>query len=99
RSVDIRRWPIAGRAGRRDHLPWSVDIDCDPERNSARCGFRPERTERAHGCGDGALRSAGNRLKASPVAMIAGIGAAVPAGIMTNADFERTLDTSDQWIV
>ena len=31
--------------------------------------------------------------------MIAGIGAAVPAGIMTNADFERMLDTSDQWIV
>jgi 3-oxoacyl-[acyl-carrier-protein] synthase-3 len=34
-----------------------------------------------------------------PVAMIAGIGAAVPAGVLTNADFERTLDTSDQWIV
>jgi 3-oxoacyl-[acyl-carrier-protein] synthase III len=31
--------------------------------------------------------------------MIGGIGAAVPAGIMTNADFERMLDTSDQWIV
>jgi 3-oxoacyl-[acyl-carrier-protein] synthase-3 len=31
--------------------------------------------------------------------MIAGIGAAVPAGVLTNADFERTLDTSDQWIV
>lgn len=35
----------------------------------------------------------------SPVAAIAGIGAAVPAGVLTNADFERTLDTSDQWIV
>lgn len=35
----------------------------------------------------------------SPIAMIAGLGAAVPAGILTNADFERTLDTSDQWIL
>jgi 3-oxoacyl-[acyl-carrier-protein] synthase-3 len=34
-----------------------------------------------------------------PVALIAGIGAAVPAGVLTNADFERMLDTSDQWIV
>jgi 3-oxoacyl-[acyl-carrier-protein] synthase-3 len=31
--------------------------------------------------------------------MIAGVGAAVPAGVLTNADFERMLDTSDQWIV
>jgi len=35
----------------------------------------------------------------TPVAMIAGIGAAVPAGILTNADLERTLDTSDEWII
>lgn len=35
----------------------------------------------------------------APVAMIAGVGAAVPAGVLTNADFERMLDTSDQWIV
>jgi 3-oxoacyl-[acyl-carrier-protein] synthase-3 len=34
-----------------------------------------------------------------PVAVIAGLGAAVPAGLLTNADLERTLDTSDQWIV
>jgi 3-oxoacyl-[acyl-carrier-protein] synthase-3 len=38
-------------------------------------------------------------VTAVPVAMIAGVGAAVPAGVMTNADFERTLETSDQWIV
>lgn len=34
-----------------------------------------------------------------PVAMIAGIGAAVPAGVLTNADLERMLDTSDEWII
>jgi 3-oxoacyl-[acyl-carrier-protein] synthase III len=34
-----------------------------------------------------------------PVAMIAGVGAAVPAGVLTNADLERTLDTSDEWII
>ncbi len=31
--------------------------------------------------------------------MIAGVGAAVPAGTLTNADLEKTLDTSDAWIV
>ena len=31
--------------------------------------------------------------------MIAGVGAAVPAGLLTNADLERTLDTTDAWIV
>ena len=36
---------------------------------------------------------------APPFAMIAGIGAAVPAGLLTNADLERTLDTSNEWII
>jgi len=35
----------------------------------------------------------------APIAMIAGVGAAVPAGLLTNADLERILDTSDAWIV
>ncbi len=30
---------------------------------------------------------------------MAGIGSAVPARVVTNADLEKTLDTSDQWIV
>ena len=34
-----------------------------------------------------------------PIARIAGIGAAVPATVITNADLEKTLETSDQWIV
>ncbi|MFZ5625383.1 MAG: beta-ketoacyl-ACP synthase III [Gemmatimonadota bacterium] len=34
-----------------------------------------------------------------PIVSIDGIGSAVPAGVLTNADLERTLDTSDQWIV
>ncbi len=34
-----------------------------------------------------------------PVAMIAGLGAAVPSTVITNADLEARLDTSDQWIV
>lgn len=38
-------------------------------------------------------------MTVQPVAMIAGIGAAVPAGILTNADLERMLDTSDEWII
>jgi len=34
-----------------------------------------------------------------PIARIAGLGVAVPDRIVTNHDFEKTLDTSDQWIV
>ncbi len=34
-----------------------------------------------------------------PFAEIAGLGVAVPARIVTNAEFEATLDTTDQWIV
>ncbi len=36
----------------------------------------------------------GNALRAA----ITGIGAAVPEKVMTNSDFERFLDTSDEWI-
>ena len=31
-------------------------------------------------------------------AAIIGLGAAVPEKVLTNADFERILDTSDEWI-
>ncbi|HEV2291202.1 MAG TPA: beta-ketoacyl-ACP synthase III [Gemmatimonadales bacterium] len=34
-----------------------------------------------------------------PIAYIAGLGTAVPPRVVTNRDFEKTLDTSDQWIV
>ncbi|HET9065846.1 MAG TPA: beta-ketoacyl-ACP synthase III [Gemmatimonadales bacterium] len=34
-----------------------------------------------------------------PIAWMAGIGAAAPEGRLTNADLERYLDTSDEWIV
>jgi len=33
-----------------------------------------------------------------PVAALAGLGTFVPAQVLTNADFERMLDTSDTWI-
>lgn len=34
-----------------------------------------------------------------PLARIAGIGAATPESVLSNADLERYLDTSDEWIV
>lgn len=34
-----------------------------------------------------------------PLAEVAGLGTAVPPGVLTNADLEKTLETSDQWIV
>ena len=33
-----------------------------------------------------------------PIAAVTGTGKYVPARVVTNADFERTLDTSDEWI-
>jgi len=34
-----------------------------------------------------------------PIARVTGLGIAVPDRVVTNADFERTLDTTDEWIV
>ncbi|MEP6744444.1 MAG: beta-ketoacyl-ACP synthase III [Gemmatimonadota bacterium] len=34
-----------------------------------------------------------------PIAYISGLGVAVPERVVTNHDFEKTLETSDQWIV
>ncbi len=34
-----------------------------------------------------------------PIARITGLGACLPPTVVTNADFEKSLDTSDQWIV
>jgi 3-oxoacyl-[acyl-carrier-protein] synthase III len=34
-----------------------------------------------------------------PIAEVAGLGVAVPPGVLTNQDLTRMLDTSDQWIV
>ena len=38
-------------------------------------------------------------MSVTPIAAITGLGTAVPARLVTNADFEKYLDTSDQWIV
>jgi 3-oxoacyl-[acyl-carrier-protein] synthase-3 len=38
-------------------------------------------------------------MSATPIAAITGLGTAVPSRVVTNAEFEKYLDTSDQWIV
>ncbi len=38
-------------------------------------------------------------MTATPIAAITGLGTAVPARVVTNADFAKYLETSDQWIV
>ncbi|HOT98340.1 MAG TPA: beta-ketoacyl-ACP synthase III [bacterium] len=37
-------------------------------------------------------------MKNPPYSMIAGMGVAIPANVLTNADLERMIDTSDAWI-
>ena len=34
-----------------------------------------------------------------PIAFVGGLGVAIPERVVTNHDFEKSLDTSDQWIV
>ncbi|MCI0405993.1 MAG: 3-oxoacyl-ACP synthase, partial [candidate division Zixibacteria bacterium] len=38
----------------------------------------------------------GNRLKR---AVLSGVGAATPGRVLTNYDFEKLVETSDEWIV
>lgn len=38
-------------------------------------------------------------MSATPIVRISGLGTAVPARVVTNADFAAYLDTSDQWIM
>ena len=38
-------------------------------------------------------------MSKKPIARISGLGVAVPDGVVTNHDFEKVLETSDQWIV
>ncbi len=38
-------------------------------------------------------------MSGRPIARIAGLGVSVPSRVMTNADFEKILDTSNEWIV
>ncbi|HVX87311.1 MAG TPA: beta-ketoacyl-ACP synthase III [Gemmatimonadales bacterium] len=38
-------------------------------------------------------------MSKKPIARISGLGVAVPEGVVTNHDFEKVLETSDQWIV
>jgi 3-oxoacyl-[acyl-carrier-protein] synthase-3 len=38
-------------------------------------------------------------MMARPIAEVTGLGTAVPAHVVTNADLSKTLDTSDTWIV
>ncbi len=38
-------------------------------------------------------------MSRTPIAAFRGLGIAVPAGIVTNDDLSKTLDTTDQWIV
>lgn len=37
-------------------------------------------------------------MSKKPIARISGLGVAVPDGVVTNHDFEKVLETSDQWI-
>ena len=57
------------------------------------------RPEPAHRRRVRAPRAAAQRMMPRPFAEIAGLGVAVPDRVVTNDDLEKTLDTSDQWIV
>src|SRR5690606_17513429 len=90
------RWCAAARrAGRPDYLSWQFDSlghsECDPEGGRVGGGW----LDRTHRSRTGEFHVSISR----PIAIMAGIGAAAPEGRLTNADLERNLDTSDEWIV
>src|SRR4029079_7767104 len=98
RDVPSRR----ARCGVTRHL-WA---DCGCARRARYRDPRREAVRRSHRRAVGTPRCAHargstDRLVARPLmrACIAGWGAAVPAGRLTNADLEARVDTSDQWIV
>ena len=68
------------------------------ERHPGGSAGRPGRPEPAHRRGDGPAR-AGTGMIQRPFAEIAGARRRGTEPVVTNADFEATLDTTDQWIV
>src|SRR5207237_2125317 len=95
RLRDVRGSAVAGRPGRRDHLPRRVprerNQECHPRRGPG--GAQPSLRRHRRGV----LRGQGTRVK-RPFAELWGSGRYTPPRIMTNDEFSKILDTSDQWI-
>ena len=92
--------PLLGVQGRVHHLPRLLQRQRHQERHPGRGAVGRGRAQPAH---RRRVRPARGRGPAhEPRARSRNcrrLGVAVPAGVVTNADLEKTLDTSDQWIV
>ncbi len=87
--------PLLGVQGRRDHLSRRVPGEGDQERHPRRRPIGPQPSLRRHR--RRVRRGQGARMK-RPFAELWGTGSYAPPRVMTNDEFSKILDTSDQWI-
>src|SRR5205807_9898398 len=93
---DVRRRAAAGGAGGRDHLSRRFAGEGDPQRRARRPADGRKPPQPGHRRG---IRRRGRRggMK-RPFAELSGTGRYSPPRVMTNDEFSKILDTSDQWI-
>src|SRR5881397_1680820 len=95
RLLGVRRRAPAGREGRRDHLPRRVPGAGDHARGAGGGPDGGESPRSGHRRGVCGRR---HRPMKRPIAELWGTGSYTPKRVLTNDEFSKMLDTSDQWI-
>src|SRR2546429_4408437 len=95
RLLGVRRRAPAGREGRRDHLPRGVPGAGDHARGA---GGGPDGAESPRSGHRGGVCGRRHRPMKQPIAELWGTGSYTPKRVLTNDEFSKILDTSDQWI-
>src|SRR6059036_541808 len=95
RLFRVRRRTAARREGRGDHLPRRFTGTGRHERRARRGAHGREPPRPGH---RGRVRGGRRSPMKRPVAELWGTGRYTPKRVMTNDEFSRLLDTSDQWI-
>src|SRR5207245_3819101 len=93
---DGRRRAAARGAGGRDHLSRLFAGQGDPQRAAIRGADGREPPQPGHW--GGVRRGRRGRRMKRPFAELSGTGSYAPPRVMTNDEFSKLLDTSDQWI-
>src|SRR5256886_465330 len=95
RLLGVRRRPTAGREGRRDHLPRRVP---GAGNHARRAGGGPDGRESPRSGHRGGVCGRRHRPVKRPIAELWGTGSYTPKRVLSNDEFSKILDTSDQWI-
>src|SRR5205807_4780619 len=87
--------PPAGCEGRRHHLPRGLPGPRDHERGAR---GRPDGHQSSRSGHRRGIRGRRRRPVKRPIAELWGTGSYTPKRVLTNDEFSKILDTSDQWI-